>query len=93
MRSDLEVDTEALRACVRPLLELSATVRAAHAPPSPSVPGWSTAEAAAALANTSRVRAGLLATDLDQAADRLTAVADDYDAADEQIAGLLRAVR
>lgn len=93
MRSDLEVDTEALRACVRPLLELGATVRSSHAPATPQVPGWSAAEAAAALADTSRVRAGLLATDLDQAADGIAAVAQDYDAAEEQIAGRLRAVR
>jgi hypothetical protein len=93
MQSDLEVDTQILRSCVRPLHDLAATVRSTDPPPTPSLPRWSTAEAAAALADLTRVRGKLLATDLDSAADRLAAVADDYDRADEQVADRLRAVR
>ncbi|MEV6634215.1 hypothetical protein AB0M54_26040 [Actinoplanes sp. NPDC051470] len=93
MSPDLEVDTQALQACVRPLLELSATVRAAHPPATLSTPRWATSDAAGALATATGVRGGLLATDLAGAADRLAAVVRDYDEADEQIAGRLRAVR
>ena len=90
---DLEVDTKALQACVRPLRALADTMAAASAPPSVPVPRWETSDAAAALANAARVRGRLLAADLTRAADQLSAVAHDYEAADERAAGRLRAVR
>jgi hypothetical protein len=93
MRSDLEVDTEALRARVGPLHALAEAVAAAAPPASVLVPRWDTAEAASAVSDAARVRGQLLAGDLHRAADRLATTAHDYEQADEQVAGRLRAVR
>ncbi|MFG1607339.1 hypothetical protein [Actinoplanes sp. NPDC049265] len=93
MRSDLEVDTEALRGCAPPVHALADAVAAAAVPGSVLVPRWDTSEAAAAMSEAARVRGRLLAGDLDRAADRLTTTAHDYEQADEQVAGRLRAVR
>ncbi len=89
------VDETALRACVSALAATGARVvaGAAQAPPAVAVPRWASsgaAEGAAAAAQDTLLRLG---ADVHAAADRVSASAAAYRAADDRAVLRLRAVR
>jgi hypothetical protein len=95
MKSDLDVDAEALRDCASAVAGSGARVAAGatQAPPTALVPRWATADAASALTTAAQTWLATLASRVTAASRQLTATADDYEAADVRAAQRLRAVR
>jgi hypothetical protein len=95
MKSDLQLDVEAVRGCASALADTGARVAAgaARAPSPVSEPRWPAADAAADLAGAASGRIIAIGSDLAAAARQIAASADDYEAADRRSALRLRAVR
>jgi len=95
MDGELQVDTVALRACVRPLLDLGAEVSAgATCVPAPhTVPRWSACDPATDRAGAARSAMLALAASIAATGQAIEATVADYDAADARSAARLRTFR
>ena len=95
MKSDLDVDAGAVRACASAVAGSGARVAAgaAQAPPDALVPHWATAGAAAALTAAAQAWLRAIAAGMAATSRHLTATTDDYEGTDHRAAQRLRAVR
>jgi hypothetical protein len=93
MTSDLEVDADAVRGGASAVAGTAHRMAGGAPPPAAvTVPRWAATGAAETLADaTGRLLATVVA-DLEADSRRLTAVADDYRAADDRAAARLKAV-
>lgn len=91
MRPDLEIDTPAVRRCASGLADTGARVAAgaARAPVTVTVPRWAASDAAATLVDAAHGLLVGIGSTVTAAGRRITAAADDYDAADDRAAGRL----
>ena len=94
MTSDLEVDTDGLRACATALVGTAADVRTGldRSPPSvPRAPGWATADAAGALLAAAARELAEIGDAIAATGRHVSAAATEYEAADVRAATRLRA--
>jgi hypothetical protein len=95
MKSDLNVDAGAARACASAVAGTGARVAAGatHVPPPVLVPRWATSDAAGALTGAAHHRLASISAGLTAASHLIRVAADDYLAADDRAAQRLRSVR
>ena len=94
MKSDLEVDADAVRGCASALAETAAEVHAgATAPQAVAMPRWQTTATAESLAGAMERALATLAGDLETLRGAVLAAVTDYEAADQRTADRLRRAR
>jgi hypothetical protein len=95
MNPDLEVDTGELRHAASAVADTAARVSAAahQEPDIDRTPRWATTDAALMAADAARQQLIVLADDITETADQITAAAAAYDEADARAAARLRLTR
>jgi hypothetical protein len=95
MKSDLEVDTDALCRTASALSGTAARVTgaAAHSPSPTPAPRWATVDAALRAAESARDEIARLGADLAETARQITETAAAYESADARAAARLRPAR
>lgn len=95
MNPDFRVDAESLRTDAAAVTGLAARVSAAaaHLPRADRTPRWATTAATTLTAGTAHRLISVLGHDIAETADRVRAVATDYDESDARAATRLRAPR
>ncbi|MEV4705881.1 hypothetical protein [Actinoplanes sp. NPDC049316] len=92
MTPDLEIDAEAARRWAAALRDAGGRLHAGPMPPAPG-PRWSSTDSGTAAVAAARRLLAALTDDIVATGHAVVTCVDDYEAADDRAAGLLRRVR